>query len=147
LFFVISLFCSGCAAWIESDDIVEDFFIGVGKRIKNAREQKGLSRKILSTKAGISEQFLRSVENGEKGLSAFSVHNIARTLSVTADYIIFGSTETERRHDLASLALASLSEEESKIIPQILEKVTEFYRDCEALILEQEKEKQDKTSE
>jgi len=100
----------------------------IGQRIKESREQKDLTRKELAVKADISEDFLRSIENGKRGISAYTVRNIALALNVTSDYIIFGTSETDRRLGFASLALASLSEEESKFIPGLIEKVAEIYR-------------------
>jgi len=105
--------------------------VEVGRRVKDIREMKGLSRRTLSGKAFISEQFLRDVENGRRGLSLYTVRSLSLALNVTTDYIIFGATETDRRHDFASLTLASLSDEEAKIIPDLIEKVAEVYRSYE----------------
>ncbi len=99
-----------------------------GKRIQDARCQKGFSRDELSERADISAGFLGAIEKGEKGMSAFTLCNISRALNVTADFILFGSNNIDQRLFYAVHTLASLHEDECEAIRVLLEQAAFILR-------------------
>ena len=100
----------------------------IGHRIFLARNEKGMSRDDLASRSGISAQFLRMVENGDKGLSSNSIRNISRALNVTSDFLLFGNEDNENRLKYATQALASFSNDELAVFQGILDKYTAVLR-------------------
>ncbi len=66
--------------------------MSVGERIKARRSELGWTQELLAQKAGISKSFLSELENGKRRVSADNLLEIARTLSVSLDYLMTGTT-------------------------------------------------------
>ena len=66
----------------------------IGKRIKEVREAKDISREFLAGNAEISTKFLYEIENGKKGMSATTLLKIANSLSCSCDYLLKGTDST-----------------------------------------------------
>ena len=66
-----------------------NFLISVGRRIAQARADKGYSQAMLAEKANISVSHLSNIERGRKSLSAEVLLRIAEALQVSADGILF----------------------------------------------------------
>ena len=62
----------------------------MGKRLEKVRESRGMTREEAAEKAGISTKFLYEVERGKKGISSQTVVRLAKTLSVSCDYLLVG---------------------------------------------------------
>lgn len=62
----------------------------VGERIRKLREMQNCTREYFAGKVEISPKFLYEIEIGKKGFSADTLCRIARALSVSCDYIMFG---------------------------------------------------------
>lgn len=58
------------------------------EKLKNIRVQKGISILELSRKSGVSERYLRFIENGEKTPSLKTAQAIATALEVKIDEIL-----------------------------------------------------------
>jgi transcriptional regulator with XRE-family HTH domain len=67
----------------------------VGERIKQRRLDLGWTQDQLCTKAGLSKSFLSELESGKRSVSATNLLNIARTLSVSLDYLMTGTASEE----------------------------------------------------
>ena len=66
-----------------------DLLISVGRRIAQARADKGYSQSTLAEKANISVSHLSNIERGRKSLSAEVLLKIAEALQVSADSVLF----------------------------------------------------------
>jgi transcriptional regulator with XRE-family HTH domain len=66
-----------------------NFLKSVGRRISQARTDKGFSKATLAEKANISVSHLSNIERGRKSLSAEVLLRIAEALQVSADGILF----------------------------------------------------------
>jgi XRE family aerobic/anaerobic benzoate catabolism transcriptional regulator len=66
-------------ALIESDP---DFLANLGRKVREAREQRGMARKVLSRKADVSERYLAQLETGEGNASIVLLRRIATALGV-----------------------------------------------------------------
>ena len=62
----------------------------VGERIKKRRNDLGWTQDVLAQKAGISKSFLSDLENGKRNVGADTLHDIARALSLSLDYLMTG---------------------------------------------------------
>ena len=75
--------------------MTNDFEKKVGGRIRELRENYGLSREKLSEMAEITPKFLYEIEVGRKGMSAYTLYNLADALNVTCDYLLTGRSAGE----------------------------------------------------
>jgi transcriptional regulator with XRE-family HTH domain len=67
----------------------------VGDRIKERRLELGWTQDQLCTKTGLSKSFLSELESGKRSVSAENLLNIARTLSVSLDFLMTGTASQE----------------------------------------------------
>ena len=96
----------------------------VGKRIRELREKRELTREKLAEKAGITSKFLYEIENGKKGISAGNLCKVAGALSTSCDYILLGVHRIEDENGLEDLygdLIMNFRDEQRKEIVYILE--------------------------
>ena len=67
----------------------------VGERIKKRRTELGWTQEQLCTKVGLSKSFFSELESGKRSVSADNLLNIARSLSVSLDYLMTGKASKE----------------------------------------------------
>ena len=67
----------------------KEFDFEVAKRIKKLREEVKMTQKVLAEKAGLSEQMISLIETGNRGMSLYSLNNIAGALGKTCEFCIF----------------------------------------------------------
>ena len=100
----------------------------VGTRIRKLREERGMTREELASKAEITTKFLYEVENGKKGLSANNLYKIASTLSSSCDYLLLGVHRAGKKSNYKQLnieILKDLNEKEREIIVTFLKLLLE----------------------
>jgi XRE family transcriptional regulator, aerobic/anaerobic benzoate catabolism transcriptional regulator len=84
-----------------------DFLASLGRRVREAREQRGMARKVLSKTADVSERYLAALEAGEGNASIVLLRRVAAALGVRlADLLDSGEPVAEQR--LIRRFLASL---------------------------------------
>jgi XRE family aerobic/anaerobic benzoate catabolism transcriptional regulator len=64
----------------DADDA--DFLLAMGRHVREARERRGMARKVLSQSAGVSERYLAQLEGGEGNASVLLLRSVARALGV-----------------------------------------------------------------
>lgn len=67
----------------------------IGERIKKRRTELGWTQEFICTKVGLSKSFFSELESGKRSVSAENLLNIARTLSVSLDYLMTGTASEE----------------------------------------------------
>ena len=67
-----------------------EFYVQIGKRVKEKRKSAGLTREKLANMAHITDKFLYEIEVGNKGISAETLYKIAKALGVSADWLMAG---------------------------------------------------------
>ena len=72
----------------------------IGLRVRQRREELGLTREKMAERAGLSVQFMASVELGKQSMTTDSLKKVCRALCVSADYIVFGTRPGYSEHDL-----------------------------------------------
>ncbi len=78
--------------------LYNEFNISTGKKIKELRMEKEISRTWLAASADISSKFLYEIELGKKGCSAYILYRLAVSLGVKVDRLIpYDETEYENR--------------------------------------------------
>jgi XRE family transcriptional regulator, aerobic/anaerobic benzoate catabolism transcriptional regulator len=74
------------------------FLANLGRRVREAREQRGMARKILSRDANVSERYLAQLEAGEGNASVVLLRRVAGALSMRmVDLLDPGTDVAEQR--------------------------------------------------
>jgi XRE family aerobic/anaerobic benzoate catabolism transcriptional regulator len=60
----------------------------VGERVRRAREQKGLPRRMLSDASGVSPRYLAQLEAGEGNISIGLLHRVAAALDHPLEWLV-----------------------------------------------------------
>lgn len=75
-----------------------DFLVQVGQAVRQARERRGMARKVLSRAADVSERYLAQLEAGEGNASIVLLRRVATALGMDiTDLLEGGERGTERR--------------------------------------------------
>ncbi len=59
-----------------------EFLVTMGRHVREARERRGMARKVLSHNANVSERYLAQLEAGEGNASVLLLRSVARALGV-----------------------------------------------------------------
>lgn len=65
----------------ERDD--GEFLLALGKRVREVRDRRGMTRKLVAREAGVSERHLAHLEAGEGNVSIVLLRHIVRALDVS----------------------------------------------------------------
>lgn len=80
---------------------------GVARRIRDARDRLGLTRKALAARSGVSERFLAALEGGTGNVSIVRLRDVAEALELRLEELV--RTEAPDEHD-GALSTATPSE-------------------------------------
>src|SRR5882757_10406616 len=110
----------------ESDP---DFLANLGRRVRQARVERGMARSALSRAADVSERYLAQLESGEGNASVVLLRRIAAALGVRiADLLDSGEPVTEQL--LIQRFLSSLP---PKRLEEVLRRLTQDFGQEEAV--------------
>ncbi len=91
----------------------------IGNRIYLLRISRNMTREALAEKADISVQFLSDIEKGKKSMTVNTLKNICNALSVTPDFIITGTKESDTCDEISSI-IGTLNEAQQKTIRDVI---------------------------
>lgn len=76
-----------------------EFLTALGKRVRELRDRRGMTRKLLARQADVSERYLGQLELGTGNISVMLLRRIAGALSVTLAEVLIPEHEdsTEKR--------------------------------------------------
>src|SRR6266436_7874544 len=60
-----------------------DFLAALGRRVRELRERRGMTRKRMALEADVSERYLGQLETGEGNVSVLLLRRIAAAMNVT----------------------------------------------------------------
>jgi transcriptional regulator with XRE-family HTH domain len=80
----------------------------VGDRIRQVREQLGLTQETVAGSAGLSKGFISEVENNKRNISAQNLLKVANALSASVQYLLEGG-EYQRRENRPVVIPSELS--------------------------------------
>ncbi len=100
-------------------DLIKD----IGRRVRQTREYLKLTREQVAELANISPQFLVHIENGTKSMTSNTIYHLARALNVSADYLLYGSEDTDLKRVWATEALVSMLPEDREAAERVLQTV------------------------
>ena len=64
------------------------FIATVGERVRLARQRKGLSRRVLSDRSGVSQRYLAQLESGAGNISIALLYRVARALDCRVEWLV-----------------------------------------------------------
>lgn len=67
----------------------------VGQRIKEYRINKNMTQDTLAESIEVNPSFISNIERGKTKMSTETLANIARSLNVSIDYLLFGDIKLE----------------------------------------------------
>ena len=67
----------------------------IGRRIRDARIQRGLTQEKLAEETCLSPSYLSRIETSSKNVSLSTMIKLSRILCVSLDWLVFGYTEYE----------------------------------------------------
>ncbi|MFQ5534165.1 MAG: helix-turn-helix transcriptional regulator [Sphingomonadales bacterium] len=73
-----------CAA----DAVHRDYLTVLGDRVRDARAQRGMTRRILSQDSGVSERYLAVLESGRGNVSIVLLREIARAMNMPLEDLV-----------------------------------------------------------
>jgi XRE family aerobic/anaerobic benzoate catabolism transcriptional regulator len=84
-------------------------FLGaLGKRVRELRDRRGMSRKLLARESGVSERYLGHLEAGEGNISVLLLRKVASALSVTLGEMLVAEEQDSVEQRLIRRFLARL---------------------------------------
>lgn len=87
------------------------FLAELGRRVRNARTVRGLSRKLLSQTSGLSERYIAQLEGGQGNVSIILLRRVANAMGVRLDDMIAEQDTNADWHVMREL-LANASPEQ-----------------------------------
>lgn len=70
------------------DGAAAPFVALVGERVKQARKEKGVSRRVLSEASDISQRYLAQLENGSGNISIALLYRVAKALDQRIEWLV-----------------------------------------------------------
>ncbi len=94
-------------------------FKPIGMRIKQMRKARHFTQEQLAEIIDMSQKNLSMVERGAAGLSISSLMAICKALNASADYILFGISESNSNNTLLEM-LSGLNEKQQAYAEEML---------------------------
>ena len=66
----------------------EAFMAQVGERVREARQRKGMARRVLSELSGVSQRYLAQLESGAGNISIALLHRVANALDHRVEWLV-----------------------------------------------------------
>ena len=66
----------------------DPFLVELGRRVRDTRAIRGMSRKVLSRVSGISERYIAQLESGQGNVSILLLRRVASAMGVRLDDLI-----------------------------------------------------------
>lgn len=101
---------------------VEIDYNGIGKRIKNRRNQLGCSQEQLAFECNLSVPYISQIENGRKSVSLNALLQIADAMDCTLDWLVFGDSAlcSDFRSDEITIPVDNCTDEEKQYLRDLL---------------------------
>lgn len=71
-------------------------YVRFGKKLRQVRQEKGISQEKLAELAGLHRTYVSSVERGERNISLLNIEKLSLALGVSMAALMPGSTEKSK---------------------------------------------------
>jgi XRE family transcriptional regulator, aerobic/anaerobic benzoate catabolism transcriptional regulator len=75
----------------------EEFLLRLGSRVRDLRNRRGMTRKILAQESDVSERHLAQLETGEGNISILLLRRVASVLGVSLEELFSPNTQTSQQ--------------------------------------------------
>ena len=89
-----------------------DFLGRIGERVRKARAQRGMTRKILARDSGVSERHLAELESGRGNFSVVRLRQVASALHLSVASLVYEGADPDPAFQLAEAYLRALGSEQ-----------------------------------
>ena len=93
-------------------------YIAIGRRVREVRKAQGLSQEALAEQVNISTTHMSHIETVSTKLSLPVLAALARALSVSADYLLYGIGINT--HEEVDAVLDTCSERQLQILAEVV---------------------------
>ena len=93
-------------------------YSAIGQRIRPLRREQGLSQETLAEYAEISPTHMSHIETASTKLSLPVLAALARALSVSADYLLYGTSANV--HEEVNAILDTCSDKQLRILAEVI---------------------------
>jgi len=100
----------------------------IGKRIRKAREDKGLTQEKLAEKLDVSNAYISKIERGKAAVNLNRLSQICGILEESTEYMLSGAnraTDDYLRNEIMFM-LEGCSSEKIKLISQVIKPIVEY---------------------
>lgn len=100
----------------------------IGKRIKKAREEKGLTQEVLAERLDVSNAYISKIERGKTPINLDRLSELCVVLEESTEYILSGANNTagDYLRNEIMIMLEGCSAEKIKLISQVIKPIVEF---------------------
>jgi transcriptional regulator with XRE-family HTH domain len=100
----------------------------IGKRIKQAREEQGITQEVLAEKLDVSNAYISKIERGKTPINLDRLSQLCVILDETPEYILSGanSHSSDYLRNEIILLLENCSPEKINLIMNIIKSIVEF---------------------
>ena len=98
----------------------EAMCLGTGRRIREMRLRRGITKERLAELVGITTQYLGDLERGHKCMNYTILARMSRQLEVSTDYLCFGQGQTDLATDEVIRSLMELSPVEREMTAHMI---------------------------
>lgn len=98
-------------------------YLEMGKRIKLKRKEINLTQEKLSEIIDVSPSYISEIERGSSICSLSTLSNIASTLNVSLDYLVFGITINNSNQTFSTI-LKSIPEKNHNLFINLCENIS-----------------------
>lgn len=99
-----------------------DLMKTVGANLRRYRMENDITQDELAEKVGISTSFCANLERGSKAMSMYVLRDLADALGITADYLLYDSTEINENQHIKNIntLLKGRSDDLCKLVEQVV---------------------------
>lgn len=109
-------------------------WVGFGARVKHNRTMIGLTREKLSEMIDRTENYLISLEKGDKSCSVHTVHQLSKALKVPTDNLLYGEKVEEKEFKDKEILQNIINRCDSKELKVIKDVIVAMYPNFKDII-------------
>lgn len=94
--------------------------VAIGKRIKAERKKNGLTQEALAERLDVSAHYIYELERGMKAMSVPVLMQIAQTLHVSTDSLLFGDVRVSQEIDRLAALTRDISPRTRELLADLL---------------------------
>ncbi len=95
---------------VATEQAEAKFLSALGDRVRQARAQRGMTRKILAEDSDVSERYIAQLESGQGNISILLLRQVANALNLPLTELLQPTSEVTRELELMRQLLAKLPE-------------------------------------